>query len=222
MITRRCWLNARISRRQTWFPVLLLIGSDLVLTKTMYHDSAKPDQLIIRAWYEAIVLLGGVLREDARPNWIVGASVSAALLFFLASNLGVWMGATLYPMTLTGLAQCYVTGLPFFRNELISNIVFTGLLFGLPAVQQLPFVQPHGCGVVVGRSAGGVFTDLRRRIRHSFRKTIKTTRNYSAFTFALSSSQKVNRPPSCSCREVGKPAMYPIGCWNVLAKAFPL
>jgi hypothetical protein len=37
----------------------------------------------------------------------------------------------MYPMTTTGLATCYAMGLPFFRNALISDMLFTGAFFGL-------------------------------------------------------------------------------------------
>ena len=40
------------------------------------------------------------------------------------------MTGTMYPMTGSGLATCYVAGLPFFRNALISDMLFAGVFFG--------------------------------------------------------------------------------------------
>ena len=38
--------------------------------------------------------------------------------------------ADLYPHTLAGLAESYVAGLPFFRNTLVGDLFFTGVIFG--------------------------------------------------------------------------------------------
>ena len=37
----------------------------------------------------------------------------------------------MYSPTWKGLLDCYAAGLPFFRNSLLSSVLFTGLLFGL-------------------------------------------------------------------------------------------
>ena len=59
------------------------------------------------------------------------AGLSSALLFYVVTNFGTWAtgGGMYYPMTLEGLTQCYVAGIPFFRNSLISMAVFSGVLF---------------------------------------------------------------------------------------------
>jgi hypothetical protein len=46
----------------------------------------------------------------------------ASLLFFLISNLGVWI--YWYAHTLQGLATCYLLAVPFYRNTLIGDLVF--------------------------------------------------------------------------------------------------
>jgi hypothetical protein len=40
----------------------------------------------------------------------------------------------MYPRTFAGLMQCYAMGLPFFRRELISDLLFSSLFFGVPAL----------------------------------------------------------------------------------------
>lgn len=46
----------------------------------------------------------------------------ASLTFFILSNFGSWY--FWYPHTLSGLLACYIAALPFFRNTLISDLVF--------------------------------------------------------------------------------------------------
>jgi hypothetical protein len=36
----------------------------------------------------------------------------------------------MYPRTVEGLAACYVAAIPFFRNSLAGDLLYTGLLFG--------------------------------------------------------------------------------------------
>jgi hypothetical protein len=40
----------------------------------------------------------------------------------------------MYPRTAGGLGSCYVAGIPFYANDLISTAVVAGALFGLPAL----------------------------------------------------------------------------------------
>jgi len=52
------------------------------------------------------------------------------VLFFVLTNFGVWALGALYPKTLTGLTECYVVAIPFFRNALLSDLFYSALLFG--------------------------------------------------------------------------------------------
>ena len=38
----------------------------------------------------------------------------------------------LYPMTWGGLIASYAAGIPFFRRDLIGDLFFSGVFFGLP------------------------------------------------------------------------------------------
>jgi hypothetical protein len=40
----------------------------------------------------------------------------------------------MYPPTLSGLAACYAAAVPFFRKQVVSDVVCTGLMFSVPAV----------------------------------------------------------------------------------------
>jgi hypothetical protein len=55
--------------------------------------------------------------------------------FFLISNLPMWLAPTsLYGHTLGGLIACYVAAIPFFRNTLLSDMLFAAVFFGLHAL----------------------------------------------------------------------------------------
>lgn len=80
--------------------------------------------------YALLALLAHTgLRRVSVPGVAV-AGVSAAALFFLISNFGVWASGTMYPHTASGLLACYAAGLPFFPQSLLSDLVYCTVLFG--------------------------------------------------------------------------------------------
>lgn len=68
-------------------------------------------------------------------------ALTSAILFFVMTNFGVWFSGTLYPQTLDGLVACYVAAIPFFKQTLVSDLVFSGVLFG--AMGWLGYVPAH-------------------------------------------------------------------------------
>lgn len=64
----------------------------------------------------------------------VGAFLTSGLastVFFVVSNLGVWAVGGLYPKTVSGLVQCFVMAIPFFRNSLTTDLFFGTLLISV-------------------------------------------------------------------------------------------
>ncbi len=54
--------------------------------------------------------------------------------FFLITNFGVWLsGISIYPLTASGLLACYLGGIPYLGRTLLSDLAYSGLLFGLHA-----------------------------------------------------------------------------------------
>ena len=79
-----------------------------------------------------IGLIGIWLRSHKRPLPVIGATLLSSVLFFVVTNFGVWIiGPEMYPRTWTGLVECYVAAIPFFRNTLFGDLVYTGVLFGV-------------------------------------------------------------------------------------------
>ncbi len=128
------YFGARGSRRQLWVPFALLAASDVILTKFVYAYTFSWDQLVTWAWYAAILWLGTSLRENT--NWlrVGGAALASSVSFFVVSNFAVWAGFNMYPKTMSGLMTCYAAGLPFFRRALAGDMLFTAVMFGLPAL----------------------------------------------------------------------------------------
>jgi len=62
------------------------------------------------------VCLGFWVRRQPGAGRIVAASVVSSTTFFLVTNFSVWACFDTYPKNAAGLLECYVAGLPFFRN----------------------------------------------------------------------------------------------------------
>ena len=56
--------------------------------------------------------------------------VTGSVGFFVLTNLGVWWTEGLYPLTWQGLVQCFVMALPFYENQILGDVVYSGVLWG--------------------------------------------------------------------------------------------
>jgi hypothetical protein len=104
-------------------PLAAIFLSDLVLG----FYAITP---VVYGSFAMITCLGLLLRRRQTVWRLAGASVAAAVLFFVVTNFGVWALDDLYPKTLPGLAECYATAIPFFRNTLWSDLFYSAVLFG--------------------------------------------------------------------------------------------
>ena len=50
----------------------------------------------------------------------------SSIVFFVITNFSVWLTGSFYPKNLEGLIMCYTLAIPFFRNTIISTILYTG------------------------------------------------------------------------------------------------
>lgn len=98
--------------------------------------------------YGAFLLILGIgflLRDHRRPATIALATISSSILFFVVTNFAVWASGSLYAQTAEGLLQCYIAAIPFFRNTLLGDAVYSSTLFGLLALAEagIPQLRPQ-------------------------------------------------------------------------------
>src|ERR1043166_9243830 len=70
---------------------------------------------VVYGSFALIVCLGFWLHGRRSAGRIVAAALWGSILFFVLTNLGVWALTPLYPKTLSGLSECYIAAVPFFR-----------------------------------------------------------------------------------------------------------
>ncbi len=71
----------------------------------------------------------GILISGKSVARIISGSLVSSLVFFLFTNLVFWYSPELYPLTIEGQLQSYIAALPFFQSSLLSDMMFTAILF---------------------------------------------------------------------------------------------
>ena len=103
----------------------------------------------------ALMTLFGFLMKKVTALRVLAFGVSGSVLYFLLSNLFVWLGNGGFarPKTAEGLMQCYGDGLAFFRdyglfkgfygNFVVGDLFFCFLLFGTFALLRRFITDPR-------------------------------------------------------------------------------
>lgn len=129
------FFGSRMPRKHFWIPAALLIGSDIYLNLRVYQIPFALDQIVMWSWYLVPCFIGLLLRDRAKPLNVFGAGLGTGVGFFLTSNFAVWaFGNIAYAKNLPGLIECYTKAIPFFRNGMISDVVFSLVFFGIGAL----------------------------------------------------------------------------------------
>jgi hypothetical protein len=110
------WMGALI-------PVAAMFVSDLILG---FHDLMLP----IYALMIAFSFLGRNLSNPSSA-WKIGAtSISSSVVFFVVTNFLVWLTSGMYTLDYSGLITCYIMAVPFLQNQILGDLLFSGILFG--------------------------------------------------------------------------------------------
>lgn len=93
------------------------------------------------------VLLGPIVRRHRIWGPLAG-SVAGSLAFYLSTNLAHWWTTNDYPHDASGLVECYVAALPFYRWMPLGDAFWSLLL-----VNALPAIVPVVAAEEVGKAA---------------------------------------------------------------------
>ena len=134
-------------------PLLTLFISDVIIN-LRYGAPLLDPQILVR--YAALALvgcLGFLFQSRASLKTLLPASIVASTMFYVITNTFSWLSDPGYAKNIAGLIQSLTVGLPqysatptwmFFRNSLLSDLIFTGL-----------FVLCMNAGRSMGRSRKG-------------------------------------------------------------------
>ncbi len=78
-----------------------------------------------------IGFIGLWLKKHKNISNIIGATLCGSVLFFIITNFAVWAFSPWYSHNFSGLAQCYILAIPFFRSTLFGDLFYVGVMFGV-------------------------------------------------------------------------------------------
>jgi hypothetical protein len=129
------YFGSRMPRKHFWIPAALFIGSDIYLNLRVYQIPFSLDQIVMWSWYLVPCFIGLLLRDRVKPLTVLAGGLGTGVGFFLTSNFAVWaFGNIGYAKNLSGLLLCYTKAIPFFRNGIISDVLFSMVFFGIGAL----------------------------------------------------------------------------------------
>ena len=99
-------------------PLIIMLLTDAIIG---FHNT----MVFVYGSFLIITLLGAILQSKTTYLRIFGSALIASIIFFLITNFGVWLVGPMYPKTIAGLVQTYVMGIPFFRNTLLGDLIYS-------------------------------------------------------------------------------------------------
>ena len=117
-------------------PMIALLISDVVLNMHYGFSLLSP---FVASHYLGFALVGGLgllLQNRASLKTLLPASIAASVIFYIVTNIVSWAFDPGYVKNFGGLIQALTVGLPaysatptwmFFRNSILSDLLFTGL-----------------------------------------------------------------------------------------------
>src|SRR6202171_2261803 len=112
-----------VRRLAFFFPLLVLFLGDIFIG---FHKLIP----IVYASFLVNVAIGLWVRDHRTIARITLATLLGAIQFFIVTNFAVWQFLKGFPHTASGLAACYIAGIPFFWNTLAGDAFYAALLFG--------------------------------------------------------------------------------------------
>ncbi len=108
-------------------PLIAMVLSDVIIG---LHS------LIPVTWgcYILIALVASAYLQKRTFTRVSTSIVSASAFFFIVTNAAVWQFSGMYAHTFDGLVRCFTLALPFFRNTILSDILYGTAFFGVCAL----------------------------------------------------------------------------------------
>lgn len=116
--------------KRSWFllvPITLVFFTDLILG--MYDGIA-----FTYFAYVLIFSMGALFAsfkfesKVIKSTYFILMNISASVLFFIISNLGVWWSTPLYSHDFQGFVECFVLAIPFYPMSLTSQLLYALVL----------------------------------------------------------------------------------------------
>jgi hypothetical protein len=106
-------------------PLLVMLVSDMIIG----FDNI-PMRVAVYGSFILAVAIGFWLKKHKNIKYAFAGSFASSIVFFIVTNFAVWAFGTMYPKTPGGLIDCFAMAIPFFRNTLLGDMLYSGVFFG--------------------------------------------------------------------------------------------
>lgn len=138
-------MGYQLTRANTLILTLVsLVISDIVLAALSPYPILGLWSIFTYSGFLAMAWAAHYLYQQPKLKRISMFGISANCAYWLWTNFGTWLTSTMYPHTGTGLLTCFVAGLPFLENSLISALIFLPIGFGMMILMERSWaLKPH-------------------------------------------------------------------------------
>jgi hypothetical protein len=85
--------------------------------------------LLVAACLVFNLWLGSRLQNKLTGPRLLGSGLLAASVFFVVTNLGVWLTSGMYAINMAGLISCFTMAIPFFAGTIGGMLFYSLLMF---------------------------------------------------------------------------------------------
>jgi hypothetical protein len=110
------------SKKALLIPLLTMFLSDIFLG---FHSTI----LFVYGSFLLIAIIGRFIKNRVGFINLSLFGVLSSVLFFLITNFGVWLTSSMYVKNINGLISSYVMGIPFLKNTIIGDFIYTMSFF---------------------------------------------------------------------------------------------
>ncbi len=86
--------------------------------------------LSVYAGFAVAGIIGILVRKHKTIVNVILGAMSSSVFFFIFTNWAVWQFGAMYEHSFAGLLESYTMALPFFKNMLVGDMAYSGILFG--------------------------------------------------------------------------------------------
>jgi hypothetical protein len=127
LIATTIFAGVYLGKKYAFFlPIVTMLISDIVIG---FYDP----KIMLSVYFSFAIagLIGYRFAKNKKINNLVLSALASSTIFFLITNAAVWLFDNMYSVGIEGLFQSYLAGIPFYRNMMLGDVIYTVFLFSL-------------------------------------------------------------------------------------------
>ncbi|CAI8285182.1 MAG: Uncharacterised protein [Gammaproteobacteria bacterium] len=112
--------------KNRYLAILVILSSQII--SDLYIGIYSSMVFVYGAYVLIAALMPTIIKSFNIKSMLIASFISPTL-FYIITNFGVWITGSMYPLSIAGLLSCYVAGIPFFDESLISTVLFTVTIY---------------------------------------------------------------------------------------------